>query len=192
MPRHEQIRCRYAHCDDDVPDGWAVYPLDGWHGAKGYVLWSEHMTNGRAKGAQFERDVARMCHSSLGFDAKRDLEQYRSGDRGDLIGVPGWVIECKRYASGSTYRDEWWAQVTKAADAAMCEPVLIYKFDRQPVRCVVFLSAINPDYWGKDDVATVSFDTWCMIVREGLTDEDRRPNDPRGVSQPIVRGNGAA
>jgi|DEB0MinimDraft_3_1074331.scaffolds.fasta_scaffold337564_1 hypothetical protein len=41
MPRHEQIRCRYAHCNDDVPAGWAVHPLDGWHGAKGYVLWSK-------------------------------------------------------------------------------------------------------------------------------------------------------
>ena len=51
------------------------------------------MTNGRAKGAQFERDVARMIDQSLGFRAKRDLEQYRSGDRGDLIGVPGWVMD---------------------------------------------------------------------------------------------------
>lgn len=44
MPRHKEIRCRYAHCDDDVPDGWRVYPLGGWHGAKGYVLWSEYMS----------------------------------------------------------------------------------------------------------------------------------------------------
>lgn len=150
------------------------------------------MTNGRAKGAQFERDVARMCHLSLGFDAKRDLEQYRSGDRGDLIGVPGWVIECKRYASGHTHRDEWWQQVVKAADAAMCEPVLIYKFDRQPVRCVVFLSAINPDYWGKEDVATIDFETWCMIVREGLADERRNEYDFSGVPDAAVGGNGSA
>ena len=150
------------------------------------------MTNGRAKGAQFERDVARMCYDSLGFEAKRDLEQYRSGDRGDLIGVPGWVIECKRYASGHSYREEWWQQVIKAADAAMCEPVLIYKFDRQPIRCVVFLSAINPHFWGKADTATISFETWCMIVREGLTDEDRRTNEHGRVPQPIVNGHGPA
>ena len=150
------------------------------------------MTNGRAKGAQFERTIANMCFESLGFEAKRDLEQYRSGDRGDLIGVPGWVIECKRYASGSTHRDEWWAQVTKAADAAMREPVLIYKYDRQPIRCVVFLSSINPDYWGKADTATVSFDTWCMIVREGLTDEERSRHVLGGVSQPIGNGHSPA
>ena len=150
------------------------------------------MTNGRAKGAQFERDVARMIDQSLGFRAKRDLEQYRSGDRGDLIGVPGWVIECKRYASGHTYKEGWLKQVTKAADAAMCEPVLIYKFDRQPIRCVVYLSAINPDYWGKADVATISFETWCMIVREGLSDEDRSANDGSGVRRFIENGDSPA
>lgn len=149
------------------------------------------MTNGRAKGAQFERDVARMCHEAMGFEVKRDLEQYRQGDRGDLLGVPGWVIECKRYASGSC-RSEWWAQATKAADAAMCEPVLIYKFDRQPVRCQVYLSAINPDYWGKDDVATISFDTWCMIVREGLSDEERSRHDAGGISEPAGYYNATA
>lgn len=148
------------------------------------------MTNGRAKGAQFERTIARMCHETMGFTVKRDLEQYRAGDRGDLIGVPGWVIECKRYASGSSFRDEWWAQVIKAADAAMCEPVLIYKFDRQPIRCVVFLSAINPDYWGKEDVATVSFETWCMIVGEGLSDEERSRHERGGVSRFVGQGDG--
>lgn len=186
------IVCRYAHRDDEVPVGREVYPLGGWHGAKGYVLWSEDMTNGRAKGAQFERTIANMCRDSLGYEAKRDLEQYRSGDRGDLIGVPGWVIECKRYASGSTYRDDWWRQVTKAADVAMCEPVLIYKYDRQPIRCVVFLSAINPDFWGKADTATVSFDTWCMIVREGLTDEERSRHEHGRVPQPIGHGDSHA
>ena len=74
----------------------------------------------------------------------------------------------------------------------MCEPVLIYKYDRQPVRCVVFLSAINPDYWGKKDVATIDFETWCMIVREGLADERRNEYDFRGVPDAAVGGNGPA
>jgi len=46
--------------------------------------------------------------------------------------------------------------------------VLIYKYDRQPIKCVVFLSSINADYASKDNVATISFPTWCMLVREGL------------------------
>ena len=131
------------------------------------------MTNGRAKGLNFERDIRRLIIEHLGFDdVKRDLEQYRSGDRGDIIGVPGWVIECKRYSadrgSSGSYRPEWWEQVTSAANAQCSEPVLIYKYDRQPIRCVVYLSSINPVYIMKDYTATISFEAWCMLVREGL------------------------
>lgn len=131
------------------------------------------MTNGRAKGANFEREISRMVIDHLGFDdVKRDIEQYRQADRGDIIGVPGWVIECKRYAadrgSSGSYKPDWWQQVVKAANAQCSEPVLIYKYDRQPIRCVVYLSSINSDYLEKDYTATISFDAWCMLVRESL------------------------
>lgn len=131
------------------------------------------MTNGRVKGANFERELARMIYDELGIEVKRDLEQYRASDHGDLIGLDGWCIEAKRYAKnvGGSYSPAWWGQVTTAANANGTQPVLIYKYDRQPIRCVVFLSSINADYAGKDNVATISFPTWCMLVREGLTDE---------------------
>lgn len=131
------------------------------------------MTNGRVKGANFEREVARMIYDELGIETKRDLEQYRASDHGDLIGLDGWTIEAKRYASnaGGNFKPEWWQQVTSAANASANQPVLIYKYDRQPIKCVVFLSSINADYAGKDNVATISFPTWCMLVREGLTDD---------------------
>ena len=131
------------------------------------------MTNGRQKGANFERELARMIYDELGIEVKRDLEQYRASDHGDLIGLDGWTIEAKRYAKnpGGNYKPEWWHQVTSAANADGTQPVLIYRYDRQPVKCVVRLSSINSDYAGKDNTATVSFQTWCMIVREGLEDE---------------------
>ncbi len=47
--------CRYAHQDDDVPAGWASQPLGTHHGATGSVFWRKEMTNGRIKGANFER-----------------------------------------------------------------------------------------------------------------------------------------
>jgi len=131
------------------------------------------MTNGRQKGAAFEREVIALIRDHLGFDdVKRDLEQYRQKDRGDIMGVPGWVIECKRYAntrgSSGGYRPEWWEQAVAAANAVCSEPVLIYKYDRQPIRCVVFLSSINSYYIEKDYTATISFHAWCMLVRESL------------------------
>ena len=128
------------------------------------------MTNGRNKGASWERTVASMIKESLGATVKRDLEQYRSGDRGDLIGLDGFVIECKRYkmSNGGHHHQDWWNQVVNAASAVspQTEPVLIYKYDRAEPKVVVRLSFLNPDYEGKSDTVTVSFDTWCMLVRE--------------------------
>ena len=130
------------------------------------------MTNGRIKGRSFEYQIIKMIDEELGIKCERDIEQYRKSDRGDVLGLDGWTIECKRYAStrGSDggYKPDWWAQVTRAANASVTEPVLIYKYDRHPVRCVVFLSSINPDYAGKDNTATISFQTWCMLVREHM------------------------
>lgn len=126
------------------------------------------MTNGRNKGASWERTVASMIKESLNADVKRDLEQYRSGDRGDLIGLDGFVIECKRYkmANGGHYHQDWWNQVVNAADSQGCQPVLIYKYDRAEPKVVVRLSFLNEEYEGKPDTVTISFDTWCMLVRE--------------------------
>ena len=40
------------------------------------------MTNGRNKGASFEREVSLLIHDQLGVKVKRDLEQYRlAGNR---------------------------------------------------------------------------------------------------------------
>ena len=132
------------------------------------------MTNSRSKGSNFELQIVHMCEEELGFECKRDIEQYRQADRGDILGVPNWVIECKRYSAAKnathSHKPECWAQACKAAEAAACEPVLIYKYDRQPIKCVVYLSSINADFYGKSDTATISFETWCMLVREGLLD----------------------
>jgi len=127
------------------------------------------MTNGRVKGANFEREIAKMIHETLGFDVKRNLEQYREADHGDLNGVPGWLIECKRYAHGITYRREWWQQCESAANTRGEQPVLIYKYDRHPIQCVVRLSSINPNFASEDGLCEMDFDTWAMIVRESLS-----------------------
>ena len=126
------------------------------------------MTNGRAKGANFERTVAKMILEELGFECRRNLEQYREADHGDLNGVPGWCIECKRHRSGATFERAWWEQCETAANAHGEQPVLIYKYDHRPVRCVIRLSSINGDFADEDGLAEVDFPTWCLIVRDGL------------------------
>ena len=56
------------------------------------------MVNVRNKGASFEREVANYLKLHLSLqDIKRDIEQYRTADRGDIIGIKNYTIECKRY-----------------------------------------------------------------------------------------------
>lgn len=96
------------------------------------------MVNGRAKGSSAEREVGKILFEHLGLTFKRDLEQYRAGDHGDLIcdemDFP-FVIEVKRYrAGGHPPSPAWWDQVCKAARAADKLPLLVYRYDRQQWR----------------------------------------------------------
>lgn len=128
------------------------------------------MANGRNKGAAFERHVSSLIDEHLGIKVRRDLDQYREALHGDLTGLDGWVIECKRYkmSNGGHHHADWWSQVEAAGVSLQAEPVLIYKYDRADIHCVVRLGLINPELESVTDTATVSFSTWCMLVREQL------------------------
>lgn len=132
------------------------------------------MTNGRNKGAAFEREIASLIRENLGIEVKRDLEQYRAADHGDLLGLP-FTIECKRYAmaNGGVHHPSWFEQVVKAHEAnpASMAPVLIYKYDRAAIRVAVPLSFINKEYDGLGETATLTLDCWFMLVREILADQ---------------------
>ena len=58
----------------------------------------------------------------------------------------------------------------KRSRRSSTHPVLIYKFDRRPVRCVFPIHVINDDWTRKNnEVVTTSFETWCYVVREAQT-----------------------
>ena len=119
------------------------------------------MVNGRNKGAQFEREIAKMLLLELGISFKRDLEQTRAAGHADLIpddpAFP-FALELKRYAHGPiSGTDKWWKQVTTAATRMNKRPALIYKYDRQPIRCVVELQGIR---------CNISFEDFCYLTRE--------------------------
>ena len=170
--------CRFAHESEPVPEGYVSRLCAGRHGAEGYVIWSKELTNSRQKGASFEREISNKInewfqeYTGYDIEVKRDLEQYRASDHGDIIGLPGWTIECKRYNSHGSiyYKREWWEQVVTASLRDGTQPVLIYKYDRQPICCVVFMSSINSDYAGKDATVIIPFETWCMLAAESLCD----------------------
>jgi hypothetical protein len=136
------------------------------------------MVNGRAKGASFERSIASDLEAELGIKFKRDLDQYRERDRGDLIPVScdNWpfLIECKRYAGTGVASPHWWEQACTAASKAGLMPLLIYKFDRRPVVARVPVQAMVRMADGKETYdwqyyCELTFAAFCMIARELLT-----------------------
>ena len=119
--------------------------------------------NSRNKGASFERDIAKRLNSffeeiGVDFKAKRNLEQYQEKDLGDL-NIPNHIIECKRYASGNWYKDDWWQQVCASCKGDI--PVLIWKYNHQPIRVCVPLWAVV-DRAAADNSVTVvfTFENW--------------------------------
>lgn len=135
------------------------------------------MTNSRRIGSHFELKISKMLNEELGIQFKRNLEQYREVDHGDLIcDVDSfrWVIECKRRKSGTTYSMDWWEQVTRAAERENKIPVLVYQLNRSPIRCVVDLNEIlkvfNADVLYHRNLVELTFETFCMIVRETFHD----------------------
>ena len=132
---------------------------------------------GRMKGAAFEREVAGLLFDELGIKFKREIEQYRQSDLGDLVPCDGtfpFTIECKRYADGYLAKDAWWDQACAAAHAANLIPSLIYRFVRRPIVCRVPIAAFIAMSGGKDDygwqyTADVTFAAYCMIAREMIS-----------------------
>jgi len=123
----------------------------------------------RRKGAAFEREVAIKIRDNLGYDCKRNLEQYQQGGD-DLSGVPGWSIECKRYATCvPSDLKTFWLQCEAQAAAKGLRPVLIVKQDRKPIQVFINWMGSGSDCYEASDfnsVAEISFELWCGIVRE--------------------------
>ena len=138
------------------------------------------MTDSRVKGHKFENDVCKMIGEAFNISVKRNLEQTRAG--GADIELKPFLVECKRYAQqGSNwFRDDWWEQVKRASQNEFI-PILVYKYDRQPIRVVLPLVAVNPDF--EPDNFGFSFcenalrpvvtdwDSAAMVMREWLCDD---------------------
>lgn len=135
------------------------------------------MVNGRNKGSAFERQVSKLLEAELGIAFKRDLEQYRASDHGDLLADDPdfpFTIECKRYAQGTGCRPNWWAQACNAAEAVGKLPCVIYKYDRRDIRCVINMTAIYKSC-GYDHtnarLVEMDIESLCYIIREIMAND---------------------
>ena len=122
----------------------------------------------RNKGAAFEREIARELGLLLGIGFKRELEQVREAGFGDLTADDPafpFLIECKRYASGTGPAQAWISQAERAAFKAGKFAAVVFRFDRQPVRVSVPMRAIctgAPDH----ERAEVTLTGLAYLARE--------------------------
>jgi len=122
----------------------------------------------RTKGQAGEREAAALIRQHTGWQVQRRVRNA-AGDS-DLVGVPGWSVEIKRYASAS--RSEiagWWSQCVEQACGEL--PVLFYRLDRGSWRGVwplaVNLRVQHADQW-QDYEWTVegSVAAWAAVARD--------------------------
>jgi len=124
------------------------------------------MADSRNKGASFERKICKLIKDNLNIDAKRNLDQYQSKGMADII-IDGWSIECKAYLKGTTFKRAWWEQAKESAATLNLTPVLIYKYNNCPIKCVISLDVLSRNFnAGHDLVCEVDIETWFYIVRE--------------------------
>ena len=144
------------------------------------------MTNPRNKGAAFERRVAAELFDETGITFKRDLDQYRERDRGDLLpDDSGWpfLMECKCRASGTDCRTAWLTQAYKAAAGTSLYPAVIWKFNNHPVRCRVPFEAIAEAFGGTtttDKSADLTLQGLAFVAREIMARRALRETNNRG------------
>ena len=100
----------------------------------------------RTKGASFEREIVKDLVAKGYDDAKRNLEQVREG--GGDINLPGYLLECKRYANIAVYK--WLEQAEKAKKDGQI-PVVVARGDRKEPIAILYWS----DFMGMMDNAEI-------------------------------------
>lgn len=98
------------------------------------------MVNSRNKGAAFERLICKELNKyskakEIDVIAQRNLTQYQQKNEADIYWC-GFAIECKHYQGDSHFpREKWWKQVCEAAGDDYV-PLLLYKYNRQPIKFI--------------------------------------------------------
>lgn len=127
--------------------------------------------NSRTKGAAAEREAAKLIEDHLGFRCKRNLMQTAEGGH-DLIGIPGWAVEVKRYAQASNaIKEGWWQQAVRQANEVGAKPVVLYRLDRSYWRALLEMPG---SYFAPGDfrgVVDIDAELFFAIAREELNCE---------------------
>lgn len=79
--------------------------------------------NSRQKGAAAERELAKALRD-YGYEAARRGQQFSGIEGEDVLGLPGFHIECKRVEAGNLYN--WLEQSTRDA-AFFTTPIVVHR-----------------------------------------------------------------
>ena len=104
------------------------------------------------KGANAEREVAKLIFEGTGVEVVRNLEQTRGGGY-DLVGIDFLAIEVKRQET--LCLPAWWRQTLKQAGNDKI-PVLVYRQNRKPWTWVVGMD--------KQTYNTANFILWLNVM----------------------------
>jgi Holliday junction resolvase len=93
--------------------------------------------NSRAKGKNGELELAHYLREH-GFDARRGRQFQGGVDSPDVVGLPGYHIECKRVQSGNLYN--WMAQAKRDAGENQT-PVVMHRRNHEDWVAILPLEA---------------------------------------------------
>jgi len=123
----------------------------------------------RTKGANAERELARLLMEQLPLEIRRNLVQYQAGGV-DLTGLP-WSLEVKRHEKLSL--GTWWNQATAQANASE-PPALAYRLSRRPWRFVVPAYLVLPHFAESlelEHTIETTLNVFCHLTRLRLAEK---------------------
>jgi len=141
------------------------------------------MIDSRAKGANGEREFAKLIDAMLGVRLERNLQQTRDGGHdlhavelttGPAVVLSKFAIEVKRWAgiSAAMVRPMWW-QAVEQAHAVQKIPLLAYRGDRGPWRIVLPMAVLGgtatfDELRGcvYDHTMEISVEGFCRLVKQ--------------------------
>ena len=96
--------------------------------------------NSKRKGKVFELECANFL-KQFGFDTRRGVQYAGGFDSPDVVGVPGWHIECKR-AKARIALHQAWEQIDRDRNNKM-PGMLLWRVDRGEIHLDIRLSDLE-------------------------------------------------
>ncbi len=126
-------------------------------------------TSSQRKGSIGELEFMKELQKRLPWTTlTRNTYEQRVVGGVDILGLPGFAIEVKRYGRSSTgwYQAAWWTQCVTTAMELGAIPLLGYRFNNAPWRVVIPWAFADPRHPVVTDMDTACEQIESLRVRE--------------------------